>query len=133
MLFLTAYGGGSGRWPYDVSALYSFGMDRDAIDVFAKISLVATEDGGRSSPLNPDYPYRPNHNFFGLSDDRMCMVEVTIPDGSSPKPGDTFEAKIRLIIWPELRDKIKAGRQWNIQEGAKVVAIGEVLEVLASS
>lgn len=41
-----------------------------------------------------------------------------------------MQVEIRFWNWPELSGQIYPGCQWRIQEGAKLVGVGAVLEVL---
>lgn len=104
-------------------------MIDDQVRVRATIRFLSTEEGGRSSPLGGG-SYRPNHNFFGPDDRDMCMGFIELPEGQQVAPGDTIQTEINLWIYPAVKSEISVGRQWRIQEGSRLVAVGTILEVL---
>ncbi len=105
-------------------------MTDDQVRVRASIRFLSTEEGGRSSPLFGGGSYRPNHNFFGPDDRDMCMGFIELAEGQQIVPGDTIQTEITLWIYPAVRLEISVGRQWRIQEGGRLVAVGTILEVL---
>ncbi len=104
-------------------------MNDNAVLVRANIRLLPTAESGRTAPIRGSY--RPNHNFFGANDFNMTMGFIDLPTGTELRPGESIEISIRFWGWPGLEDQIYPGREWRIQEGAKLVGIGIVLEVLA--
>jgi elongation factor Tu len=105
-------------------------MARDQVRVEARIRFLSTEEGGRSSPLRGGVSYRPNHNFFGPDDRDMCVGFIELAEGEYAAPGDTIEKVIALSIFSAVEAEIREGREWRIQEGAKLVAMGTILRVL---
>jgi elongation factor Tu len=105
-------------------------MANDQIHIIARIRFLDAHEGGRSYPVKGGTSYRPNHSFFEPEDDRMCIGWIDVPEGSDVEPGDTIEVPITMWIWPELESEIRLGREWRVQEGARVVAIGTVLKVV---
>jgi elongation factor Tu len=106
------------------------GMPDDQVRVRASIRFLFTEEGGRSSPLSGGGRYTPNHNFFGPDDRDMCIGLIELPEGRQVAPGDTIQTEMTLWIYPAVKAVIGAGRQWRIQEGGNLVAVGKILEVL---
>lgn len=106
------------------------GMVRDQVRIKARIRFLSAEEGGRSSPLKGGGSYRPNHNFFGPDDRDMCMGSIELADGEEVFPGDTLQKEITLLIFPAIEPEIQEGREWRIQEGGKLVAMGTILKVL---
>lgn len=105
-------------------------MTDDQVRVKASIRFLSTQEGGRSSALSGGDSYRPNHNFFGPDDRDMCMGFIELPDGQQVAPGETIETEMTLWIYAAVKPEIRVGRQWRIQEGGKLVAVGTILEVL---
>ncbi|MGN7127635.1 hypothetical protein [Methylorubrum thiocyanatum] len=105
-------------------------MKDGQVRVRASIRFLSTEEGGRSSPLLSGGSYRPNHNFFGPDDRDMCMGFIELPEGQQVAPGDRIQTEMTLSIYPAVRPEIGIGRQWRIQEGGTLVAVGTILEVL---
>lgn len=104
-------------------------MADDQVRVSASIRFLQTEEGGRTSPLSGG-SYRPNHNFFGPDSREMCVGSIELPKGKRVAPGDTIRTEITLLVYPAVEPEITEGRQWRIQEGAKLVAVGTILKVL---
>ena len=100
------------------------------IKVVASVTLLATGDGGRTGPIRGSY--RPNHNFFGPGNREMTIGFIDLPEGVEVLPGQSIETPISFWSWPRLAAEIHAGSEWTIQEGAKVVGFGKVLEVIGS-
>ena len=100
----------------------------EGITVKANIRLLPTGEGGRASSIKGNY--RPNHNFFGPDDLDMTMGFIDLPDGTELRPGDNIDLPITFWNWPGLEGQIYQGREWRIQEGAKLVGIGIVLDLL---
>ena len=105
-------------------------MTDDNVRVRALIEFLTTEEGGRTSPLTGGGSYRPNHNFFGADDRNMCIGFIELAEGEQVAPGETIEKDINLLTWPAVAREIREGREWRIQEGGKLVAIGTILKVL---
>ena len=105
-------------------------MARDHVRVKARIRFLSTEEGGRSTPLQGGGSYRPNHNFFRPDDRDMCMGFIELADGEQVAPGDTIEKDLTLTAFPAVEPEIIEGRDWRIQEGGRLVAVGTILKVL---
>ena len=105
-------------------------MARDQVRVKARIRFLSTEEGGRRSPLQGGGSYRPNHNFFGPDAREMCMGFIELADGEQVAPGDTIQKDLTLTIFPAVQPDIIEGRNWRIQEGGQLVAVGTILKVL---
>jgi elongation factor Tu len=105
-------------------------MNDRYVSVTARIRLLSAAEGGRTAPLRRG-SYRPNHNFFGPDDRTMTVGFIDLPDGTELEPGGTIDVPMTFWNWPGLEGKIYPGREWRIQEGAKLVGVGTVLEVLA--
>ena len=104
-----------------------FGQD-GFIKVIAEVTLLATDKGGRADPIRGSY--RPNHNFFGPDNREMTIGFIDLPEGVELLPGQSIEVPISFWSWPRLAAEIHAGSEWTIQEGAKVVGFGKVIEVI---
>ncbi|WP_448659658.1 hypothetical protein ACPVPU_04000 [Sphingomonas sp. CJ99] len=60
----------------------------------------------------------------------MCMGFIELPEGQQVAPGDTVQTEMTFWIYPAVKPEIWSGRQWRIEEGGKLVAVGTILEVL---
>ena len=61
----------------------------------------------------------------------MVVGFIDLPDGAELRPGESAELQIMFSDFPDLKGQIYPGRDWRIQEGAKLVGIGTVLEILS--
>lgn len=105
-------------------------MDLDQVRIRARIELCPTSDGGRQAALRGPVRYRPNHNFFGEGDREMCMGEIELGEGQLLAPGEATNIEMTLWTWPALTGDLHVGRRWRLQEGARLIGWGTVLELL---
>lgn len=97
------------------------------IKVLARIAVLSTADGGRSQPFV--HPYRPNHNFGPPESREFYIGQIEVPAGIAIHPGETRDLSVTFLSGRGLAEAIQVGREWRIQEGAKLVAMAEVLEI----
>ncbi|MEA1649926.1 hypothetical protein UAJ10_12995 [Nitrospirillum sp. BR 11164] len=102
---------------------------RDVIRVRAMVRLLSVAEGGRATPVRGSY--RPNHNFFGPDNREMATGFIDLPVGAELKPGDSIEVPMAFWRWSGLDGQLYPGREWRIQEGAKLVGWGTVIQVLS--
>ena len=103
-------------------------MTSTGIRIKARIFLLPSAESGRTVPIRGSY--RPNHNF-GTADNReMDIGFLEFKEGEMLRPGESTELEITLWPRPGLRETVQPGREWRIQEGGHLVAVGTVLEVL---
>ena len=106
-------------------------MDKAAtndVTVRAEVRLLPTYESGRVHPVRGSY--RPNHNFFGPDGRNMTIGAIDLPDHGELHPGQSIKVTITFVGWPGLRRHVHPGREWRIQEGARLVGVGKVIEVL---
>jgi len=95
--------------------------------VLARVAFLSKAEGGRGEPCFG--PYRPNHNFGGAADREFYIGQLQIPSGEAVLPGETYTLEVLFLNGGGLSEFLQKGRHWRIQEGAKLVARAEVLEV----
>lgn len=98
------------------------------IRIRARIALLSTEDGGRTMAICGSY--RPNHNFGAADNRSMDIAFIELAEGETLQPGAIIQREITFWSRPGLRDALAIGRDWRIQEGAKLVGVGTVLDIL---
>jgi translation elongation factor EF-Tu-like GTPase len=98
------------------------------IRVLARVRMLTEVEGGRRAPVRARY--RPNHNFGGPENRHFFIGQVEIPEGELLNPGETRELVITFLNVGGLVAELIPGRQWRIQEGARLVAVAEVLAIL---
>jgi translation elongation factor EF-Tu-like GTPase len=102
------------------------------ITVLAHIELLSPEDGGRTLPVIGGTSYRPVHNFFGPANLDMANGSIELPDGAQLRPGEGANLKISFLDFPRLREAMRPGLEWMIQEGPRIVGRGKVLKIFDS-
>ena len=102
---------------------------RKSVRARVRITLVPTEQGGRSTPVEPGlYSWRPDHDF-GRPDGSLAIGEVDFDDNVSVMPGETREATATFISAAGLLEDIGEGFEWRIREGARHVGDGHILQI----
>lgn len=101
------------------------------VKVRATISMLPPDQGGRTTAIRSGY--RPNHNFGDAENRRFYIGEVDLGSREFLHPGDSHEVRIEFLHGPGIEEAVNAGATWRIQEGAKLVAIGTVLELLGET
>ena len=101
---------------------------KEPIRVLARISVVPTEQGGRKGPFTTNF--RPNHNFGGPDDRIFYIGQVEVPEGTWIHPGETRDLTITFLNVRGIAELLQVGRKWRIQEGGRLIANAEVLNIL---
>ena len=100
---------------------------RPGITIDATVTLLDSVKGERIS--RDGLRWRPNHNF-GAADGRAFYIgQVEFHSGECIQPGESRDALIRFIDGPGLREHLRPGRIWRIQEGPNLVATATVARV----
>ncbi len=60
----------------------------------------------------------------------MTTGFIDLPSGTELHPGENIDLPITSWRWRGLEKQIYPRREWCIQEGAKLVGIGTILEIL---
>jgi elongation factor Tu len=102
-----------------------------SIVIRAHLRVISTEQGGRETPFTDGW--RPNHNFGGADNRIFYIGQVEIGEGRWVSPGHECDAVIRFFNVRGLDELLTVGRTWRIQEGPRLVAIGEILEKLGDA
>lgn len=95
--------------------------------VRARIELLTTARGGRSTPVTSDY--RPNHDLWDSGD--MHPGRILFDEDRTVAPGESSEAVVEFFDAPKLAERLAPGNTWRIKEGGRLVGHGIVLAVLA--
>jgi translation elongation factor EF-Tu-like GTPase len=104
-------------------------LDDKPIKVLAKVSLIPESEGGRHTPIMGGTAFRPNHNIGEAENTNFYIGQIDFDDGDTVFPGDERTVHIKFLNVRGLREKLYTGLNWRIQEGPKLIAYGEVLEI----
>jgi translation elongation factor EF-Tu-like GTPase len=88
-----------------------------------RLEFLSTDEGGRATPVRSGY--RPLLRLVG-ADDLYGMLEVVFVVDEWVEPGGSALARIRLAT-PEVLPVLKAGDEFEMLEGHRVVARGRVI------
>jgi translation elongation factor EF-Tu-like GTPase len=77
------------------------------IRVRANISVVRTENGGKTRPFA--HPFRPNHNFGSPDNVATYIGQIEVPDGGWIHPGETCELEVTFVNAPGLSELLEWG------------------------
>jgi translation elongation factor EF-Tu-like GTPase len=101
----------------------------DLIIVKAIITMKTTEEGGRQSGFKSGY--RPNH-VFEFPDDlknlKTYIGDIQFDDQELIEPGEAKVVTVRFLKIPQVEKYIKVGQKWFINEAARTLGFGEILE-----
>ena len=103
--------------------------EEDLIIVKAKITMKTTEEGGRQFGFKSGY--RPNHVFEipnDLKNLKAFIGDIQFDNQELIEPGETKVVTVRFLKVPEIEKYITVGRDWFINEGAKTLGFGKILE-----
>jgi hypothetical protein len=103
-------------------------MDRGIISVKAYVRLLPSDQPGRVGLIRSGHHL--NHNFGGPANRTLYVGQITFPEDRWYSPGSESEVRVDFVDFPGLRECLVPGREWHIQEAARVVAEAKVLEVI---
>lgn len=103
-------------------------MDRAVISVKAHVRLLPSGQRGRAGLVRSGHNL--NHNFGGPANRTLYVGQITFPEDRWYTPGSESDVRVDFVDLPGLREQLVPGRQWHIQEAARVVADAKVLEVM---
>jgi elongation factor Tu len=95
-------------------------------DLEARVTFLAPESGGRTTPIASGY--RPNHNF-GLPGE-LNDAQHEYPDCEWVQPGQTVKALLWLLAPERQTGRLYPGFSFTVQEGGRIVGNASVVAVL---
>ncbi|MBD1431593.1 hypothetical protein H8B06_02050 [Sphingobacterium sp. DN00404] len=102
----------------------------DLIIVKAKVTMKTTEEGGRQFGFKSGY--RPNHVFELPEDLRSIETyigDIQFDDQELIEPGETKIVTVRFLKVPKIDTFMRVGQKWFINEAARTLGFGEILEI----
>jgi translation elongation factor EF-Tu-like GTPase len=94
-------------------------------DIEAIITFFPTDQGGKTKAIRDDF-YHPQFYYEGMDWD----VRFEFQEASEVSPGDTVKTFLGFLSPQRHLGKIYEGMKFQVREGAKVVAEGEVTKIL---
>jgi translation elongation factor EF-Tu-like GTPase len=105
-------------------------MTVETIKIKAKLTLFATENGGRKTGIKTGY--RPNHVFEyenGIFK-QTYIGQITFDDREWILPGDIANVYVEFINMLDIKRFINVGQKWWIHEAAKKLGEAEIIEII---
>lgn len=100
------------------------------IIVKARVFMKATNEGGRQTGFVSGY--RPNHVFELPTDSKRLTAyigDILFEEHKLFEPGETQIVTVRFLRTPQVEKYIKVGQKWFINEAARTIGFGEILEI----
>ncbi len=98
-------------------------------DFVAKLSYKTTEQGGRRGPARSGYHPQVKFEFSEL---QTSTVQV-FRDREWTYPGDVVVAEMQMVGRDYFAGKLDVGMRFEVREGVRVTALGEILEICNKS
>ena len=105
----------------------------DLIIVTAVIRFRTTAEGGRMTPVKSGY--RPNHVFERKPDGlplQTYIGDVQFENPDYMQLGETRTVTVRFLRNPVVERYVQVGRKWWLNEAARIVGDGEIIEIAES-
>jgi translation elongation factor EF-Tu-like GTPase len=94
-------------------------------DFIARLAYKTTEQGGRHGPARSGYHPQVKFDF---ADDQTSTVQV-FRDREWAHPGDVVVAEMQMVGSKYFTGQLEVGMRFEVREGARVTALGEILEI----
>lgn len=101
------------------------------LKIRAKVKFIPSDVKDKSKPIiSGKYAFRPNHKF-SFYKEGFFIGQVMLKSDDVICFGDVREVEVWFIDeFNFLRENLKVGTKWRLQGGVRLIALGEVLEVL---
>jgi elongation factor Tu len=93
-------------------------------DIEAEVTLLATAEGGRSTPAKSGY--RPNHLVFP---DYLTSGHHEYKDKEQVLPGEPAITEIWFLTPDQYPKSMRVGKVIRVQEGSRLVGHAKVLKI----
>lgn len=97
----------------------------DHPDFVARLSYRTTEQGGRSGPARSGYHPQVKFEFSEM----QTSTSQFFRDKDWVYPGDVVIAEMHMAGRDYFAGKLEVGMRFEVREGSRVTALGEVLEI----
>jgi len=98
-------------------------------DFLAKITYRTTEQGGRRTPAASGYRPQVKFDFSEV----QTSTSQLFRDQETVAPGETVVAEMCMMGKDYFAEKLSVGMRFEVREGARVTALGEILEIFNKS
>jgi len=103
-----------------------YGQEFGKTDFIAKLKYRTTEQGGRKTPAKNGYRPQVKFDFTEM----QASGQQTFIDQETVSPGDTIEAKIKILSPDYFVGRLNEGMHFEFREGATVIGTGEIKHII---
>ncbi|MDP4284348.1 MAG: hypothetical protein Q8891_07995 [Bacteroidota bacterium] len=96
------------------------------VDFIAELKYLTTEQGGRKTPAYSGY--RPQVKF-GFTE-MQTSGQQTFIDKEIVYPGETVNAKIKILSPDFFAGNLTEGMKFEFREGSKIIGIGQITDII---
>lgn len=97
----------------------------DPPDFVAKIVYKTSAEGGRKGPARSGYHPQIKFEFSDMNTSTVQLFR----DREWVHPGDSVLADMHMVGRDYFAGKLEVGMRFEVREGARVTAIGEIVEI----
>jgi hypothetical protein len=102
--------------------LYFYEQEFSRTDFIAKLTYKTIEQGGRQTPAKSGYRPQVKFDFTEM----QTSGQQTFIDKETVFPGDTINAKIKILSPHYFAGRLTEGMNFEFREGATVIGTGEI-------
>jgi len=102
----------------------------EPIIIEAEIHLISASEGGRNAPVTEGYS--PNHNFDDNNNRIFYIGNIQLKEDEWLYPGKSKNLEVIFMNVKGLKNLLKVGRKWKIQEASHLVGYGVVNRIISS-
>jgi hypothetical protein len=101
-------------------------QELNTVDFVAELKYRTTEQGGRKTPAHSGYRPQVKFDFAEM----QTSGQQIFLDKEIVSPGDTVNAKIRILSVDYFANKLTEGMQFEFREGDKVIGTGLIKQII---
>lgn len=101
-------------------------LELNTVDFVAELKYRTTEQGGRKTPAHSGYRPQVKFDFTEM----QTSGQQIFLDKEIVYPGDTVNAKIRILSVDYFTNKLTQGMQFEFREGDKIIGTGYIKQII---
>ena len=101
-------------------------QELNTVDFVAELKYRTTEQGGRKTSAHSGYRPQVKFDFTEM----QTSGQQTFLDKEFVSPGDTVNAKIRILSVDYFANKLTEGMQFEFREGDKIIGAGLIKQII---
>jgi len=110
-----------------IDSVLSFYNDEfNKVDFIAELQYLTTEQGGRQTPAHSGYRPQVKFDFTEM----QTSGQQTFIDKETVYPGDTVNAKIKIVSPDYFAGSLTEGMKFEFREGATLIGTGQIKDIV---